>query len=253
MDQTLSYIDILRKTVQEAVANQPRLQAIKLYPVCDIESGHFLVLATGWDNQRWMDTILFHARLVEQQIIIEEDNFEESLTQALIAKGVKKEDIKTSSYNVEPMYQYYNCNSRDGGVCPPPQIVGYTVRQSVEVKLRDFALIGELLSGVVQNGANSVSQMRFTIDDIEEVRQEARIKAVAKAQEKAKNLAKAAGFTLGKILSIDEGFDGGRPYAYAESYDAVKTLGAPSPTPSPTIEPGSQDVTATVNILYEIR
>lgn len=97
MDQTLSYVDILKETVQEAVANQPRLQAIKLYPVCDTESGHFLVLATGWDKQRWMDTILFHARLVGQQIIIEEDNFEESLTQALIARGVKQENISTHS------------------------------------------------------------------------------------------------------------------------------------------------------------
>lgn len=43
MDQTLSYADTLKKIVQEAVANQARLQAIKL----DIESGHFLVLATG--------------------------------------------------------------------------------------------------------------------------------------------------------------------------------------------------------------
>jgi hypothetical protein len=93
MDRTLSYVDVLKKTVQEAVINQPRLQAIKLYPVCDTESGHFLVLATGWDKQRWIDTILFHARLVEQQIIIEEDNFEESLTQTLIANGVRKDDI----------------------------------------------------------------------------------------------------------------------------------------------------------------
>lgn len=93
MDQTLSYTDILKKTVQEAAIQQPRLQAIKLYPVCDTECGHFLVLATGWDKQRWMDTILFHARLVENQIIIEEDNFEESLTQALITGGIRKEDI----------------------------------------------------------------------------------------------------------------------------------------------------------------
>jgi hypothetical protein len=40
-----------------------------------------------------MDAILSHARLVEQKIIIEEDNFEESLTQALIAGGVRKDDI----------------------------------------------------------------------------------------------------------------------------------------------------------------
>ncbi|OUC11844.1 MAG: XisI protein [Alkalinema sp. CACIAM 70d] len=94
MDQTLSYADILKKTVRAAVVNQPRLQEIKLYSVCDTESGHFLVLATGWDKQRWMDTILFHARLVGQQIFIEEDNFEESLTQVLIASGVRNEDIR---------------------------------------------------------------------------------------------------------------------------------------------------------------
>jgi len=34
-----------------------------------------LILATGWDKQRWLDTILFHARLVDRQVIIEEDNF----------------------------------------------------------------------------------------------------------------------------------------------------------------------------------
>ncbi|MCU0523691.1 MAG: XisI protein [Elainella sp. Prado103] len=90
MDRTLSYADILKKTVQEAVINQPRLQAIKLYPVCNTESGQFLVLATGWDQQRWIDTILFHARFVEQQMIIEDDNFEESLTQTLIANGVRE-------------------------------------------------------------------------------------------------------------------------------------------------------------------
>jgi XisI protein len=91
----LNYIDILRKTVQAATIAQPRLQAIKLYPICDIDSGHFLVLATGWDKHKWIDTILFHARLVENQIVIEEDNFEESLAQRLIAEGVAKEDIVT--------------------------------------------------------------------------------------------------------------------------------------------------------------
>jgi hypothetical protein len=97
MARPLSYADILKQTVQAATVNQPRLQAIELYPVCDMDSGHFLVLATGWDKQRWMDTILFHARLVENRVIIEEDNFEEGLTPALIATGIEREDITTSS------------------------------------------------------------------------------------------------------------------------------------------------------------
>ncbi len=95
MDHAVNYADILKKTVQAATMNQPSLQAIKLYPVCDPDSGHFLVLATGWDNKQWIDTILFHARLVENQIVIEEDNFEESLTQILIDEGIAKENIVT--------------------------------------------------------------------------------------------------------------------------------------------------------------
>lgn len=96
MDGALSYADILKKILQEATRVQPRLQAIKLYPVCDNDSGHFLILATGWDKQRWIDTILFHARLIDSQVIIEEDNFEEGLTSALIAAGIPAEHIITS-------------------------------------------------------------------------------------------------------------------------------------------------------------
>jgi hypothetical protein len=48
-----------------------------------------------------MDSVLFHARLIEKensnsQIIIEEDNFEEGLIDTLIEAGIKKEDIVTS-------------------------------------------------------------------------------------------------------------------------------------------------------------
>lgn len=98
MDNSLIYADILKKTLQEATIAQPRLQAIQLYPVCDVDSGHFLILATGWDKQRWIDTILFHAHLIDNKIVIEEDNFEEGLSQALIGGGIKAEDIVTSSF-----------------------------------------------------------------------------------------------------------------------------------------------------------
>ena len=39
--------------------------------------------------------ILFHAHLVDREVIIEEDNFEESLTAALINAGIKAQDIIT--------------------------------------------------------------------------------------------------------------------------------------------------------------
>ena len=101
MDNSLDYVEILKKVVKDATIHQPRIQAIKLYPVCDAESGHFVVLATGFDKQKWIDFVLFHARLIEKdnsdrQVIIEEDNFEEGLVDTLIEAGIKKEDIVTS-------------------------------------------------------------------------------------------------------------------------------------------------------------
>ncbi len=96
MDNSLSYADIIQSTLQEATKDQPRLQSIQLYPVCDRESGHFLVLVTGWDKQKWINTILFHAHLVDREVIIEEDNFEEGLTSALIQSGIDAANIRAS-------------------------------------------------------------------------------------------------------------------------------------------------------------
>jgi hypothetical protein len=49
MDNSLSYADIIENTLKEATKDQPRLQSIRLYPVCDRNSGNFLIMATGLD------------------------------------------------------------------------------------------------------------------------------------------------------------------------------------------------------------
>jgi XisI protein len=96
MDNSLSYADIIESTLKEATKDQPRIQSIRLYPVCDRNSGNFLIMATGWDKKKWINTILFHAYLVDNNIKIEEDNFEEGLTSLLIEGGIDANNIHTS-------------------------------------------------------------------------------------------------------------------------------------------------------------
>ncbi|MFH1193276.1 MAG: SIMPL domain-containing protein [Candidatus Jorgensenbacteria bacterium] len=164
--------------------------------------------------------------------------------------GVEAKDIKTAQYRLEPRYQYYACKT---GACPPPEIVGYTITQSVAVKVRDFAKIGELLSGVLEHGANTVSDFQFTVDDPTAVQQEARAEAIEKAKAKAKEIADVAGFRVGRLLSIDEG--GYAPVLYKTS--AMEAFGRGggdvAAVPAPSLEPGSQEITVNVTLRYEIR
>jgi uncharacterized protein len=170
-------------------------------------------------------------------------------------QGVSSEDIETTAYNVEPRYQYASCSGDGARVCPPPSIVGYTITQSVQVKVREdkFAQVGDLLSGVVTQGANNVSQLTFTIDDPAKAQAEAKAKAIEKARAQAKVVAAAGGFRVGKLLSIDENVSTPMPFAKLGVETAARDALGSANQSAPTIEAGSQDVTVTVNLRYEIK
>ncbi len=174
-------------------------------------------------------------------------------------EGVESADIKTASYNLSPRYQNSTCGySAEAGrqVCPPPEIVGYSISNTVEVKMRKemFNKVGTVLSGVVSAGANTVSQLSFTMDDPTEVENEARAMAITKAEAKAKAIAKAGGFSVGRLLDISEG--GFTPYYRESLYDldskVMNMAGGVAASPAPTIEPGSRDVVVSVTLRYEI-
>lgn len=165
-------------------------------------------------------------------------------------QGIDSKDIKTNNYNLEPRYQYYSC--RGGEICPPSTIVGYTVRQNATVKVRDFSKISPLLSGVVKNGANNVSQMRFTFDDVDKLLGQVKGEAVKKAQAKALAMSKTAGFRLGKLLSIEDYYS---PYsAMPMGLGGGQDMALPVKSAvAPVVEPGTQDLSASVILRYSIR
>lgn len=169
------------------------------------------------------------------------------------SKDVKAADIKTQNYNLTPRYQSITCPF-DGRACPPPSITGYEVSQTVLVKVRNFDAIGDLLAGVVSAGANSVSQLSFTIDDETAAQNIARTEAISKAKIKAEAIAKAGGFALGRLLAIDENGSGPVPMPYyARSSMALGMETKDLAPPTPSIEPGSQDITVNVTLRYEIQ
>lgn len=195
------------------------------------------------------------------------DNDQKStkIVELLKAKGVPAADIKTTSYSVTPRYQSYACpqtmmailpvgegaTSASVRPCPPPAISGYTINNAVEVTVRDFAKqdLNQLVAGVVGAGANNVSALRFELDDPTSARTLAKAEAIRKAMDQAKQLAKEGGFSLGRLLSIDE--QGGAYYEKAGLGGVMMASSAPAPT-APAIEAGSQEISVTVALRYSL-
>lgn len=166
----------------------------------------------------------------------------------LKSNGIDDQDIKTQNYNLYPRYERDQCVYGMPCNFSDPKIIGYTINQTIDVKIRDFSKIGDVLAGVVKNGANSVSNISFDIDDQDALQNEARDKAIVKAQAKAKEIAKSAGFKVGKLISINEGYS-------PQSYKAVSGMGIGGSfeDASPSIEPGSQEVIVSIFLVYEIK
>lgn len=159
--------------------------------------------------------------------------------------GIDAKDIKTAGYNLNPKYVYNPKTGRS-------YIDGYTLTQSVEVKIRDFSKVGEILGTLPTMGINNVNGPNFSIDDSDKFLNQAREQAFTKAKAKAAAMAGYAGSRLGRVVTFSES-TGGYPIPIYYSAKAELGLGGgPEPAPVPSIEPGSEEVTVQVSVVYEI-
>ncbi len=155
------------------------------------------------------------------------------------SKGIKAEDIQTSGYNLYPRYDY---NKPSGET---PTITGYILNQRITVKVRDLAAVSDLVGGLTAKGVNQIENISFYIDDPDALKSEARKEAVEKAKGKAEELARGLDVRLGRVINFSEGASGVIPLPY---YSERGAGGGGSP-----LEPGSQDITVSVTLTFELK
>ena len=150
--------------------------------------------------------------------------------------GVAPADLQTSQLSINPSYDEKG-----------QQITGYQVTNMVTAKLRDISTAGAVIdaAGKTAGDAVRVQQLSFSIDDDSALRAEARADAVKRAQAQAKQMADAAGIQLGAIRSITE-----TPVAMPAVYPSMAA--ADSAAGSVPIEPGSQELSVVVQVVYAI-
>jgi uncharacterized protein len=151
----------------------------------------------------------------------------------------KSDEVKTSGYSLTPNYRY-----PQGG---KPEIVGYSASNTVRIKTTSLDLVGRLIDGAMQSGANNINRLVFTLKDEQAAQLEALRTASAKAKIKAEAIAASLGLKIVRISSITEGERTIQPI-YRPAM-AARAEVAQAPTP---VEPGTVEVRSTVTLTAEV-
>ena len=193
----------------------------------------------------------FHLDLEDSKV--ENDRLTTAVIEAAKSNGVAAEHIRTDYLNVEPRFDdRYDKNQ---------ELLGYVVRRSVALTLRDVSRFEDLLSAVLEAGANYVHGVDFRTTELRKHRDEARARAIEAAKEKAEDLAGQLGQSIGKPISIDEGYAGwfssyGSWWGGRWSGGAMQNVIQNAPSSSPQTEgptaPGQISVSATINVTFEL-
>lgn len=160
------------------------------------------------------------------------------VSQSVKSLGVDGKDIQTTNYSVNPDYDYTQGSQK---------IKGYQASTTLAIKVRDIDKINSIIDSATQAGANEISGISFDVDDKQKAENEARQKAVDEAKKKAQDVSKIAGFKLGRIINYSEGSYDLQPMPYR----ALETTVAAQDLKT-QVESGSQDITITVTLSYEI-
>ncbi len=107
--------------------------------------------------------------------------------------------IQTDYINIEPRYRNQHEHS---------EFVGYFVRKTIVVTLRDISKFEAVLSGALESGANYVHGVQFQTTELRKHRDKARTMAIKAAREKASSMAGELGQEIGKPHTIHEGHTG---------------------------------------------
>lgn len=136
-----------------------------------------------------------------------------------------------------------------------PSVVGgdvlYQVVNIFKITAEDPALASGLIKGFYAAGATTVSGVNFIPEEQEDVTQEVRKLAIKDAKSQARNIARASGKRLGRIISIGDDF--------SEGSSTVSTDGAGQVDPDAPAQlnyangvPSEIDVSKSMTVTYQI-
>ena len=160
---------------------------------------------------------------------------------AIRSFGVEAKDLQTNGLSLEAR----NYRPDKPSATDKPHIIGYTAANAITVRVRDLGKLGDLIDKVAVAGANRIDGIQFIVSNQEGLLDEARRKAVTDAKDKADLYARAAGFTLGKVMSLTE--ESGSPVPRPMGRAMAVSAAAPVP-----VEAGEMTLSVRVRVVWSL-
>ena len=154
---------------------------------------------------------------------------------ALKKKGVAAEEMQTSQFNISTIPA-----SRD-------KARGFMVSSQVTVTRADITSVGDLIQTAIDAGANLTGGLQFYVADDTAVRKHGLELAFQDARSKAETLAALSKQSLGDAVCVSD------QSASPIEFGPRAALMAPAYAGAPQIEPGLEDRTYRVSVVFEMK
>ena len=168
----------------------------------------------------------------------------DGIIKAVKALGIVDDNIQTQNYSLYPQYDYKDNVST---------VSGYNANEQLVIKVtgydQDQNKLNQVIAAASKAGANQVNNLAFDSSNLNDLKQAARIKAIADAQDKSTALAEAAGVKLKNIAGWYENMVTPVPMYVDYAKGGLGAGGASDPqTPS-----GSREVVIEIGVNYNIK
>lgn len=157
---------------------------------------------------------------------------------AVKAAGIDAKDIQTSQISLNEQFG-------PTGVT----VVGYQAVQTIDVKTKSLDKVSAAIDAATAAGATNISGPSFTLTDTNAARIDAIGKAMADAKARAAAIAKAAGRSLGRVISVTEA-DLGQVSPVFDRLSAASAGKAVTPVP---VETGQVDTQTQLTVVFALQ
>ncbi|MBT4376932.1 SIMPL domain-containing protein [archaeon] len=174
----------------------------------------------------------------------ENDEIFNELLTSLVILGFERKDIVTDNFNVYPDYIWEDGTRTENGYKA-------THRVSVKLSIDESALISDVLDAGVESGAG-ISYINFELTQESQnlYKAEAMKLAAKDAKIKAESVAEGFDKEVGKLVSVQVNNFGYYPWL---AYDVAESGVVGAKAAVANIQPGEEEIRATVSAVYKLR